>query len=188
MTVPKIERIGLVYDFSEQGDWALSAALQLGRAREATLNVYHFLESPYEVPLDVAPADLSAHRHEAAILVQKDRELREHLDDRLGDFENVRFRVCESGRHNKELRQCLLHREYQLLVIPYLREGVSFGNMPIEEFAYRYGAPVMLVGPQRESPVCLNPFAAAMDGAKTLGFESWRPIAEPAELQTRSVV
>ena len=187
MTVPSIEQIGLVYDFSEPGDWALSAALQLGRTRRAALNVYYFLESPYEVPLDVAPAALPVRRHEAAILVQKERELREHLEDRLGDFEDVRFRLCESGRHNKELRQCLLHREYELLVIPYLREGVSFGNMPIEEFAYRFGAPVLLVGPQRENQFCLNPFAAVMDGATPLGFESWRPIAEPAQLQTRSV-
>jgi nucleotide-binding universal stress UspA family protein len=100
MTVPRIEKIGLVYDFSKQGDWALSVALQLGRTRTATLNVYHFLESPYEVHLDVVPTDLPARRYEAAILVQKERELREHLDDCLGDFEDVRLRVCESGRHN----------------------------------------------------------------------------------------
>jgi hypothetical protein len=120
--------------------------------------------------------------------VNKERELREYFESHLGDFEEVRFRVCESGRHNKELRRCLVHHEYQLLIIPCLRDGVSFGNMPIEEFAFRFGAPVLLVGPDHESQFRLNPFASVLDGANTFGFGGWRPITEPEQLQSRPVL
>jgi hypothetical protein len=188
MTTPSIEKIGLVYDFSQPGDWALSAALRVARTRRAALNVYDFLESPYEVPHDVAPADLPVSRYDSATLVRKERELRELFEDRLGDFEEVRFRICESGRHNLELRRCLLHREYQLLVIPYPRTGASFGNMPIEEFAYRFVAPVLLVGPDREDRFRLNPFAAVMDHSSTPLFEGWLPIQEPRRMQTQPVL
>ena len=44
-----------------------------------------------------------------------------------------------------ELRRCLKRGEYQLLVIPYLETGGTFGNMPIEEFATHFLAPVVLV-------------------------------------------
>ena len=188
MTTPRIKKIGLVYDFSQPGDWALSAALHLGRARRSALNVYYFLESPYRVAYEVAPAELPNTKYDSATLVQKERELREHFEERLGDFEEVRYRICESGRHNKELRRCLLHREYQLLIIPYLREGVCFGNMPIEEFAYRFAAPVMLVGPEQEDQVRLNPFATVMHASRRLVFQPWRPIAEPEQMQTRPVL
>jgi hypothetical protein len=188
MTTPSIDKIGLVYDYSKQGEWALSAALNLGRTCPAALNVYYFLESPYSVPRDVAPAKLPVRCYDSATLIREERKLREHFEDRLGDFEDVRFRVCESGRHNRELRRCLLHREYRLLIIPHLRAGTSFGNMPIEEFAYRFAAPVLLVGPDREDQFSLNRFAAVVDGSRPLGFGAWRPIAEPAQLQTQPVL
>ena len=136
MTIPSIVRIALVSHFSEVGDWALQAALRVAQCRPAALNVYYFLESPYEVPLSKAPVELLPPDADNATLVRKEREVREYFEERLGDFDKVRFRVCETGRHNQELRRCLLHREYQLLIIPCPRRGVSFGNMPIEEFAY----------------------------------------------------
>lgn len=188
MTTPRISRLGLVHDFSVQGGWALSVALGLARARRSALNVYYFLESPFEVPRDVAPSDLPVSRYASETLVQKERELREHFENQLGDFEEVRFRVCETGRHNKELRRCLLHHEYQLLIIPYLRDGVGFGNMPIEEFAFRFAAPVLLVGPDRENQFRLNSFAAVLDGSHPFGLEPWRPVAKPEHLQTRPVL
>ena len=188
MTTPNIDKIGLVFDYSKQGEWALSAALRLGRGCPAMLNVYYFLESPYSVPHDVAPAMLPEKHFDSETLVRTERELREHFEDRLGDFEDVRFRICESGRHNLELRRCLLHREYRLLIIPYPHAGASFGNMPIEEFAYRFQTPVLLVGPDREDQLWLNQYAAVVDGSRSLGFGPWLPIAEPERLQTQPVL
>ncbi|MBN1609481.1 MAG: hypothetical protein JW940_22815 [Polyangiaceae bacterium] len=188
MTTPSIEKVGLVFHFSEVGDWALAAALQIARARTTALNVYYFLQSPYEVPYDLAPADLAAAHFDSVTLTQQERRLREYFEERLGDFEDVRFRVCESGRHNQELRRCLMHREYQLLVIPCPRRGVGFGNMPIEEFAYRFASPVMLVGPERADEVRVNSFASVLDGSYALGVGPWQPIPEPQALQTRSVL
>jgi hypothetical protein len=188
MTTPNIDKIGLVYDFSQQGEWALSAALRLGRRCPAALNVYYFLDSPFSAPRDVAPTELPEKHFDSETLVRTERELREHFEERIEDFEDVRFRVCESGRHNRELRRCLLHREYRLLIIPYLRAGASFGNMPIEEFAYRFATPVLLVGPDREDQLWLNRYAAVVDGSRPLGFRVWLPIAEPERLQTQSVL
>ena len=188
MTTPRIEKVGLVFHRSEVGDWALSAALQVARARHTALNVYHFLLSPYEVPYEVTPADLSTPTYDSATLTKEERQLREYFEERLGDFDDVRFRVCESGRHNQELRRCLLHREYQLLVIPWPRQNVNFGNMTIEEFAYRFASPVMLVGPERPDQVRLNAFASVMDGANALLVGPWQPVPEPKALQTRPVL
>ena len=175
MTIPSIVRIALVSHFSEVGDWALQAALRVAQCRPAALNVYYFLESPYEVPLSKAPVELLPPDADNATLVRKEREVREYFEERLGDFDKVRFRVCETGRHNQELRRCLLHREYQLLIIPCPRRGVSFGNMPIEEFAYRFGAPVLLVGPDRHDQYRLNPFASVLQGARELVDGPWAP-------------
>jgi len=188
MTTPSIEKIGLVYDYSTQGEWALAAALELGRTCRAVLNVYYFLESPYGVPHDLTPANLPIHQYDRATLVQTERKLREHFEERLGDFEDVRFRICESGRHNRELRRCLLHHEYRLLIIPHLRAGSSFGNMPIEEFAYRFAAPVLLVGPDRQNQFWLNRFAAVVNNSRPLISGDWLDITEPKQLQTQPVL
>jgi hypothetical protein len=188
MTTPNIDKIGLVHDYSKQGEWSLSAALRLAHNCPAALNVYYFLQSPYAVPRDVTPAKLPKRSYDSATLVRTERALREHFEERLGDFEEVRFRVCEDGRHNRELRRCLLHREYRLLIIPYLQAGASFANMSIEEFAYRFAAPVLLVGPDREDQLWLNRFAAVVDGSRPLGLGAWLPIAEPERLQTQAVV
>jgi hypothetical protein len=188
MTIPSIVRIALVSHFSEVGDWALQAALRVARSRPAALNVYYFLESPYEVPLNKAPAELQLPKADSTTLVQKEREVREYFEERLEDFEEVRFRVCETGRHNQELRRCLLHREYQLLIIPCPRHGISFGNMPIEEFAYRFGAPVLLVGPDRSDQYRLNPFAGVLHDARELVRGPWTAVREPQSLQPLPVI
>jgi hypothetical protein len=188
MTIPSIVRIALVSHFSEVGDWALQAALRVARSRPAALNIYYFLESAYEVPLNKAPIEVRPPKADPATLVRKEREVREYFEERLDDFEEVRFRVCETGRHNQELRRCLLHREYQLLIIPCPRHGVSFGNMPIEEFAYRFGAPVLLVGPERQDQYRLNPFAGVLQGARDLVHGPWAVIREPQSLQALPVI
>ena len=188
MTTPRINKIGLVAHYSERGDWAFDAALRLARSRGAILNVFSFVESPYEAPLDKSPAEVPAREYDEKYLIQEDRFLREHYEDRLGDFVDVGFRVCESGRHNLELRQCLKRKEYQLLIIPYTNFGATFGNMPIEEFAYRFNAPVMLVGPDRASQYHLNPPAQVIAGSAGLLSDTWTSIQTPSEFQELPVI
>ena len=188
MTTPRIEKIGLVAHFSQPGDWAFETALAIARRRDAVLNIFSFLESPYEASLDVAPGDIPPKAYDDALLIQKDRELREYYDERLGDFVEAGFRVCESGRHNLELRLCLKRKEFQLLLIPHLEHGVPFGNMPIEEFAYRFSAPVVLVGPERPDEYHLNPPAEVLAGSVDLGLTDTLSIPEPTRYQTLPVI
>ena len=188
MTTPRIEKIGLVAHFSPQGDWAFEAALAMARRREAVLNIFSFLESPYEAPLDVAPADRPVRRYDERTLIARDRELREYYDDRLGDFVEAGFRVCESGRYNLELRLCLKRKEFQVLLIPYLECAVPFGNMPIEEFAWRFNAPVILVGPDHPDQFHFNPPAEVLVGSSEAASSEWSSIQAPTRFQTLPVI
>jgi hypothetical protein len=188
MTTPTIHKIGLVAHPSPQGDWAFDTALRIARTRTATLNVFEFLESPFDVPLDRSPTEVAVRQFEAWELIAADRVLRERYEDRLGDFVEVGFRVCGSARHNLELRQCLRRKEYQLLIIPYLDSGASFGNMPIQEFAFRFPAPILLVGPEHDRQYHLNPPAEAIDASADLGLGECLSVREPGEYQNLSVI
>ncbi len=188
MTTPRVTKIGLVAHYSPQGDWAFDAALQMARTRQATLNVFQFLESPYEAPLDLPPSQVSTREFDDKILIDADRRLREYYDDSLGEFVDVGFRVCESGRHNLELRQCLKRREFELLIVPYLEYGSTFGNMPVEEFAYRFNAPVMLVGPELAQQYHLNPSAEVISKTLYLPEGILSVIPQPKEFQHLSVI
>ena len=163
-------------------------ALGLARSRPAILNVFSFVESPYEAPQDLAPRQAPARDVDDRTLIQMDRKLREYYDERLGDFLEVGFRVCESGRHNLELRHCLKRKEYQLLIVPYLAYGATFGNMPLEEFAYRFNAPVLLVGPERADQYHLNPPAQVIAGTIDLLSAGWTAIPEPSGFQQLPVI
>ena len=68
--------------------------------------------------------------------------MREYYEPRLGDFTNVGFRICE-GLADAELHRCLMHQEYQVLVLPYRDFGIRFAGRTIEEFAYAFGGPVV---------------------------------------------
>jgi len=187
MTAPRINRIGLVADFSKQGDWAFDLAFSITQRCDATLNVFHFAHSPYEAPLDRAPIQMPAPPLDSKHLVGLDRQLRERYEDKLGEFVDIGFRVCEEGRHNLELRRCLRRREFQLLVIPYLRKAVPFGNMPLEEFAFRFNAAVILVGPDRPQQHRLNPPASSLVRMHGL-VDIWCCLTPPKTLQKLPVI
>jgi hypothetical protein len=181
MTTPRIEKTGLVAQYSQVGDWAFDTAFALTRSHKAVLNIFRFLESPYEISLDVPPEEAPRETFDERTLIAKDRELREYYDERLEDFIDAGFRICESGRHFHELSLCLMHREFQLLFIPYPKYGVAFGNAPIEQFAYRFVAPVVLVGPTRPDEYYLNPPAEIIAEAQDLGLTEWQPVQEPTQ-------
>ncbi|MBI5116578.1 universal stress protein [Candidatus Poribacteria bacterium] len=173
MTTVGVNDIGLCAHFSQKGDWAFDFAFRVARESKCQLNIFYFLRSPYEKYSEpLGPP----RKIEDKILVQTDRRVREYYDKCLGEFVDVGFKVCEESRHAKELRTCLMHREYQLLVVPYLEKGITFGNIPIEEFAYRFQAPVVLVGPDRADQYFLNPPAVLILDRMNLPAGSWQEI------------
>jgi hypothetical protein len=95
------------------------------------------------------------------LIAKKDRELRETYDERLGDYEDVGFRLCE-GADEVELRKCFRKGDYDILVIGYNEKGSSFGcTTTIEAFASEFKGPVVLVGPASADSFYLN--RAAVD-------------------------
>src|SRR5271157_1386675 len=93
-----VKGVGLCAVFSRQGDWAFDYALFLARHHRTRLNIFHFLESPYKLRRDVVFID--AEKTETGqvtpeLIARKDQELRHAFEERLGDYEEVGFRVCE---------------------------------------------------------------------------------------------
>jgi hypothetical protein len=151
--------IGLCAVFSRQGDWAFDYALKLARSHKTKLNIFHFLDSPYMLRRDVVFVDAS--KTETAkvtpeLLNKKDREMREMMDPKLGDYVDVGFRLCE-GSDEIELRKCFKKGEYEILVIAYNAKGADFGGTTtIEHFATHFKGPVVLVGPDAPDSFYLN--------------------------------
>ncbi|MBM3299808.1 MAG: universal stress protein, partial [Deltaproteobacteria bacterium] len=134
------------------------------RHHRTKLNVFQFLESPYTLRRDMVFVD--AEKTQIAhvtpdLIAKKDRELRESYDERLGDYIDVGFRLCE-GNDEFELRKCFRKGDYEILVIGYHGKGTPFGGTTtIDEFAAKFKAPVVLVGP--EAPDCFHLNQAARE-------------------------
>jgi hypothetical protein len=173
VTIVPINNIGLCAHFSTKGDWAFDFAFALTRTHRCQLNIFYFLRSPYERYVE-PPGE--GRKIDDQILVATDRKLREYYDKCLGEYVDVGFKVCEETRHAKELRTCLMQREFEVLVIPYIERDITFGNMPIEEFAYRFTSPVVLVGPDEADQYFLNPQAALIADRLALPSQSWEEI------------
>ncbi len=154
-----IKGIGLCAIFSRQGDWAFDYALSLARRYNTKLNIFHFLQSPYALRRDVVFIDAEKTRTTVVtpeLIQEKERELRELFDDRLGDYVDVGFRLCE-GNDEWELRKCFKKGDYDVLVIGYGEKGAAFGGTTtIEEFAAKFKGPVVLVGPDSPDSFFLN--------------------------------
>jgi len=169
--------IGLCALFSKQGDWAFDYALALARKHKTKLNVFHFLESPYAIRRDVVFVD--ADKQETAVVTpelidRKDKELRLNYDDRLGDYTEVGFRLCE-GSNEWELKKCFKKGDYELLVIGYEGKGADFGGTTtVEEFARRFHGPLVLVGPDAPTSFAINEKAKALLDQLDIPEGKWR--------------
>jgi hypothetical protein len=141
------------------------------------LNIFYFPRLDWASSIG---ADGKWGRNELVVL---DRRVREYYDDKLGDFLEVGFRVCED-LIDTELRRCLFRREYQVMVLGYLDYGAMFGDVPIETFAYHFNGPVVLVGPHRPDQLYLNPPAGIMSWQLELAGDAWSPLPLPAEAGT----
>lgn len=175
-----MQGVGLCALFSEQGDWAFDYALWLARKHKTKLNIFHFLESPYLVRRDVVFVD--AEKKKTALvtpelIAERDKELRLTYDNRLDDYTNVGFRLCE-GNDEWELKKCFRRGEYEVLVIGYEGKDANFGGTTtIEEFASRFHGPLVLVGPDAPDQYFLNDKAKAMIGELNIPEGKWNLLA-----------
>jgi hypothetical protein len=175
MTIVTLQAVGLCSHYSRTGDRAFRFALGLARKRHLQLNVFAFVQSPFEVYEPKGGPCALPRKEQERIAIEQDRRLREYYDLRLGDFLDVGFRVCE-GCETTELRRCLRRHEFEVLVIPYLGKGASFGNVPAEEFALHFMSPVVLVGDGNRR-YHLNPQAELIVDKLGLAAGSWRPVS-----------
>lgn len=176
MTTIAVKDVGLCAHFSLPGDWAFEFALSLARRLRHRLNIFYFPR------LDPSFSDRPASAWAEDELVDLDRRVREYYDDKLGDFVDVGFRVCED-LVDMELRRCLFRREYQVMVLGYLGYGAPFGDSSIESFAYRMNSPLALVGPHRPSQFYLNPPATLISGQLGLSGDDWAPLPMSPEVE-----
>jgi hypothetical protein len=174
-----VKDIGFCAHFSRQGDWAFEFAFSLAQRLQHRLNIFYFPN------LDQPSVERPAGRLGWNELVSLDRRVREYYDDKLGDFVDVGFRVCED-LVDTELRRCLFRREYQVMVLGYLHYGATFGDHTIESFAYRFNGPIVLVGPHRPDKFHLNPPARLVSWQLGLSEDDWTPLAVPAGVGTMS--
>ena len=173
MTTMAMKDVGFCAHFSRQGDWAFEFALSLARRLKHRLNIFYFPRLDWSSP--IRPTG-ELNWNELTIL---DRRVREYYDEKLGDFVEVGFRVCED-LIDTELRRCLFRREYQVMVLPYLDYGAIFGDDTIESFAYRFNGPIVLVGPERPDQHYLNPPARLVGWRLGLSEGDWEPLPVPA--------
>jgi hypothetical protein len=154
--------IGLCAIFARQGDWAFDYALSLARHHKTKLNIFHFLDSPYTLRRDVVFVDAEKTKTAQVtpdLIAKKDKEMRETYEERLGDYVEVGFRLCE-GNDEFELRKCFKKGDYEVLVIGYKEKGAAFGGTTtIEEFAGKFKGPIILIGPDSADSFYINEHA-----------------------------
>lgn len=165
MTTPGIKAIGYCVNYNKQGEWAFSLALNLARCHELQLNIFHFVSDPYK-------REEVEHKSQRTVdeksLIEMERKMRLHYDERLGDYLDVGFRLCEK-REWIELHRCLCKHEFQLLVLARPSLDATFGERLLTEFADDFVCPVILVGPDAETELTLNEPARLM--AYRLGLD-----------------
>ena len=173
MTMIGLNAIGFCAHYSQAGDWAFDYALKLSRRHGKQLNVFHFLDDPYD-PEAQTRVKLTDEEREK-LIVERERELRLYYDQRAGDYLDVGFRLCEDKEWT-ELHRCLVIRQFQILVLGYIDATATFAGKPIEEFADSFVCPVVLVGPDRADQFRLNSRAAMIIESLDLPHGGWSKI------------
>ncbi|MCP4727037.1 MAG: hypothetical protein GY863_18500 [bacterium] len=155
MVNPRANQIGLVAHYSDQGNWAFNEAFELAKRKDLQLNIFCFSETTFNKPFDLEQKDTEDVKLKE-ILLAEERKLREHFDDMLDDYVDVGFKLCSRKKHNFELKSCMIKNEFQILVIPFIDYDMKMDDMPIKDFAGSFGAPVILIGPEKEDQYHIN--------------------------------
>lgn len=175
-----MKAIGLCSHFSKQGDWAFDCAFRIAKNKNLKLNIFHFLESPYRFRREYIYKDDKKEeivRVTPELIVKKEKELREYYDDKLGDFVDVGFRLCEKNEI-WELRVCLRKREYDVLIMGYVDIGAHFGGQPVEKFGNEIKVATVLVGPEKPDSYYLNDLAIPLADELGISKGSWQKIVK----------
>ncbi|MFC1477321.1 hypothetical protein ACFL6L_02530 [candidate division KSB1 bacterium] len=152
----RANQIGLVAHYSRQGNWAFDLAFELARRKNLQLNIFCFSEMTYDKPFDMKSDRMPDKVEAREILIAEEKKLREYYDEYLEDYTDVGFKLCTRKRHNFELKSCMIKNEFQILIIPYVDNDMGMDDMPVLKFAGDFGAPIILVGPDREIQYHIN--------------------------------
>ena len=176
MTVQDLNGVGYCARLDAVGDWAFQVALSLARRHDVVLDVFFFPEPCGEAhPPHGRRGELLDLSNQTKVELEK--KVRLYYEDRLGDFVEVGFRLCE-GDEEPELRRCLImRRDYDVLVLPYPSHAHRFGGRPIEEFAQAMPCPTILVGPDRENRLFVNSPARIWMDRLGLQDADWQEIS-----------
>jgi hypothetical protein len=176
MTVKRLSGVGYCARLSRVGDWAFEFALRLAQRHDMRLNVFFFPDPPYRVHAARGRHGERLHLAEKEE-IELERRVRLYYDERLGDFLNVGFRLCEGDEEPELLRCLLIRKDYDILVLAYENRGCLFGACTIEDFAERMACPTVLVGPSRSDELYLNTPARLWTETLDLDNEEWLPLA-----------
>jgi len=179
MTTIAIQSIDSCAHYSRQGDWAFDYALNLAERNSLQLNVFHFLQDPYG-PKDKSIDHISAAEY-TNLVIKREKDLRLYYDERIGDYLEVGFRLCEENERT-ELHRCLCKREFQVLVLGYPDYGAVFSGVPISEFAFNFVCPVVLIGPNSPDEMHINRPAVLLADKLNIDLRSCHQIKEAAPL------
>ena len=152
--------IGLCTHICETDDWAFNFALNLVKAHNWQLNICHWLPSPYRLRRDMIPDDLFHPQKSLPanpqLLAQLELQLRQYYDERLGDFTNVAFKLCE-GMYQVEMVRCFRQHLLDLVVMGYqTQDALEPDAKPMQEFASNLTNQLVNFGHQGPSSYLLN--------------------------------
>ena len=170
MTTPEIRAIGYCVNYDDAGERAFEFALGLAQRNGLQLNIFHFVDDPYQ------PGPLK--KPSPQELVDIEKKMRLHYDARLGDYLDVGFRLCESNEWT-ELHRCLCKKEFQLLVLAMPQKDATFGRRSLVRFADDFVCPVVLVGPCAEETLIYNEPARLIAYRLGINTETLRRTHDP---------
>lgn len=175
-----MKSIGICTQFTQSDDWAFDLGLQMARLGAHKLVICHWLQSPYRLRRDIVNDDLFSPNGTVAITpalrTRFEYQLRECFEERLGDFTEVAFKLCE-GQYQVELARCFRQHLLDNVLMGYQPEANDMpgGVLPQAEFAASFQHPVVLVGVDGEKSFWLNPQAA--DEVEVYIYpEDWRRV------------
>lgn len=173
--------VGFCTHFSQADEWAFEYALNLAKRNQWQMIICHWLESPYSLRRDMVDDDLFNPKHtvpvDEKLLVKLEYQLRDYYDQKLGDFTDVAFKLCE-GNYQVELTRCFRQNLLDLVVMGYLphQEAQEHNDKPQELFALELEFPLIIVGAKGPQNYLVNQKALDWKASLYLADGTWRLI------------
>ena len=174
-----MKTIGLCTHFTANDEWAFDYAFKLARQRQLTLNICHWLESPYTLRRDLVYPEFAGQGEVVPvtpqILNQMEMQLRQYYQPKLADFTDAAFKLCE-GSYQVELVRCFRQHLLDLVVMGYQppQAETPSSEQPMTRFAQNLPHPVVIVGADGPNTFLLNAAAYALRARLDLPKDSWQ--------------